>query len=115
MGALVGFTGLVRDHPLLIEHYPGMAERAIRRVLDEVCTRRALLGAIVIHRFGQLAVGEPIVLVMTAARHRAHAFAAAWQLMDYLKTEAPFWKKAPTGWVEARAADERARAAWTAR
>lgn len=112
MGAIVTFTGQVRDEPLFIEHFPGMAEREMRRVMEEARARWPLLGAILVHRHGRLEVGAPIVLVATAAAHRAEAFAAAEFLMDYLKTSAPFWKRGIDGWVEARASDAAARARW---
>ncbi len=112
VGAVVLFTGQVRDEPLLLDHYPGMAERQIAARLAEACARWPLLGATIIHRFGPLAVGEGIVLVGTASAHRAAAFESASFLMDWLKTSAPFWKKAAGGWVEARASDELAAARW---
>jgi molybdopterin synthase catalytic subunit len=122
IGALVTFTGLCRDEggalaALEIEHYPGMAEEEIRRVADEAAARWPLEGITAIHRFGLIRPGEPIVLVVTAAAHRAEAFAAARFLMDYLKTEAPFWKKqhltgGTSGWVAASQEDEAAAQKW---
>jgi molybdopterin synthase catalytic subunit len=122
IGALVTFTGLCRDEggalaALEIEHYPGMAEEEIRRVARVAAARWPLEGIVAIHRFGLIRPGEPIVLVVTAAAHRAEAFAAAAFLMDYLKTEAPFWKRqhlaGGTGdWVEAKAEDEAAAQKW---
>lgn len=113
VGAVVLFTGQVRDEPLELEHWPGVAERRIAGVLDAARQRWPILGAILVHRFGRLGVGDPIVLVGVAAAHRAEAFAAAAYLMDYLKTDAPFWKRRADGsWVEARASDARARAQW---
>jgi len=113
VGAVVLFTGQVRDEPLVLEHWPGVAERWIERRLAAARGRWPLLGAILVHRFGPLAVGAPIVLVATAAAHRADAFAAAEYLMDFLKSEAPFWKRRPDGrWVEPRAEDKRARMRW---
>jgi molybdopterin synthase catalytic subunit len=122
IGALVTFTGLCRDEggalaALEIEHYPGMAEEEIRRVAVETAKRWPVEGIIAIHRFGFIRPGEPIVLVVTASTHRAEAFAAARFLMDYLKTEAPFWKKqhlvGGTGtWIEAKAEDEAAAQKW---
>lgn len=123
-GAVVTFTGLVRDQGgtlrgLEIEHYPGMTERAIAAMLDEAARRFDLVDALVIHRFGPLAPAEPIMMVATAARHRAAAFAAAEFLMDYLKSRAPFWKKeigADGGvWVAARDEDEAALGRWSQR
>src|ERR1700677_943444 len=115
VGALVSFVGLCRDDGGLaapeIEHYPGMAEAEIARVVDEAAERWPLIGVTAIHRFGTIAPGEPIVLVIAAAAHRGEAFAAAEMLMDYLKTRAPFWKRArhvdgSTGdWVEAKGGD----------
>jgi molybdopterin synthase catalytic subunit len=112
VGAIVTFTGQVRDEPLLLEHYPGMAERAIESVLASARARWPILGAIIVHRHGPLAVGAPIVLVATAASHRAPAFEAAQYLMDYLKTRAPFWKRGSDGWIEARASDDEAEKRW---
>lgn len=112
IGAVVSFTGQVRDEPLELEYYPGMAERQMADVLTEARARWPLLGATLIHRFGRLAVGDPIVLVLTASSHRAAAFQSAEFLMDWLKTRAPFWKKGATGWVDARGADAEAASRW---
>lgn len=123
LGALVSFTGLCRDegghlNHLEIEHYPGMAEAEIERVALLAEARWPLQGLIVIHRFGLISPGEPIVLVATASQHRGEAFAAASYLMDYLKTNAPFWKKQLSSdpltapWVNAKAEDEAAAAKW---
>lgn len=121
VGAVVTFTGIVRDdsgkmHALEIEHYPAMTERAIAAITQEALTRWHLADALVIHRYGRLAVGDTIMMVATAARHRADAFAAAEYLMDYLKSRAPFWKKeiGPEGesWVAAKDADEDALKRW---
>jgi molybdopterin synthase catalytic subunit len=122
IGALVTFTGLCRDEggalaALEIEHYPGMAEEEIRRVAHEAAKRWRVDGIAAVHRFGLIRPGEPIVLVVTASTHRTEAFVAARFLMDYLKTEAPFWKKQRlndgTGdWVEAKAEDEAAAQKW---
>lgn len=120
-GAVVTFTGLVRDNggaldAMEIEHYPGMTERAIGAIMDEALGRWSLVDALVIHRFGMLKGGEPIMMVATAAPHRADAFAAAEYLMDYLKSRAPFWKKeigaAGEDWVQAKEADEDALKRW---
>jgi molybdopterin synthase catalytic subunit len=109
-GAVVTFTGLVRDNggslaAMQIEHYPGMTEKAIAAMMDQAIARWSLADALVIHRYGQLNAAEPIMMVATAARHRADAFAAAEFLMDYLKSRAPFWKKeltaAGANWVAA--------------
>ncbi len=123
LGALVTFTGLCRDDggklaALEIEHYPGMAEEEINRVVKEARARWPIDGVLVIHRFGVIHPGEPIVLVATTSRHRGEAFAAAEFLMDYLKTRAPFWKKihaadaAAGDWVAARTQDDAAAAKW---
>jgi len=120
-GAIVTFTGLVRDNggtltAMEIEHYPGMTEKAILAIAKQAVTRWSLIDALVIHRHGRLAGGEPIMMVATAAPHRADAFAAAEFLMDYLKSRAPFWKKeiGPDGgdWVAAKEADEDALTRW---
>jgi molybdopterin synthase catalytic subunit len=112
VGAIVSFVGQVRDTPLELEHYPQMAERKMEAVLMQARARWPLKGAILVHRFGFLSVGAPIVLVLTASAHRGEAFQAADYLMDWLKTRAPFWKKAPSGWVEATAADHAAATRW---
>ena len=121
IGAIVSFTGVVRDtsgdlRHMLIEHYPGMTERAITGILDQAVARWSLADALVIHRFGPLEPAAPIMMVATAAAHRAEAFAAADFLMDYLKSRAPFWKKEITlsgaAWVEAKDADEAALNRW---
>ena len=123
IGAVVTFTGICRGDEdgkpiaaLTLEHYPDMAEGEIARHVEEAERRWSLLGATVIHRYGRIAPGENIVLVVTASSHREAAFAAAEFLMDYLKTQAPFWKQvvAATGktWVEAKEADDAAAARW---
>ena len=122
MGAAVTFTGIVRDLPgggleaMEIEHYPGMTEKAIAAIAEEAVTRWSLGDALVIHRHGRLAPGEVIMMVATAAPHRADAFAAAEFLMDYLKSRAPFWKKESAGgsdsWVAAKDEDEDALNRW---
>ncbi len=113
IGAVVTFTGLVREVALTLEHYPGMTEGQLRAVADEAAARWPLLGGTVIHRHGTLQPGDPIVLVAVAAAHRAAAFEAADFLMDWLKTRAPFWKhEAGAGWVEAKASDDAAAERW---
>ena len=123
IGAVVAFTGLCRDEhgtlaALEIEHYPGMAEEEIGRVAVEAGRRWPLAGLRVVHRFGRIMPGEPIVCVVAASRHRQAAFEAAWFLMDYLKTRAPFWKKQHRGdgtardWVAAKASDDAAAERW---
>ena len=120
-GAVVSFSGIVRDvagglQHMQIEHYPGMTERALTQIADDAQTRFSLSDALVIHRFGTLPPGAPIMMVATAAPHRADAFAAAEFLMDYLKSRAPFWKKEVTAdgsdWVTAKDADEDALNRW---
>jgi molybdopterin synthase catalytic subunit len=123
VGAIVTFTGLCRDEggslaALELEHYPGMAEDEILRVASEAEMRWPILGGVAIHRFGKIAPGENIVLVVIASSHRAAAFEAAEFMMDYLKTRAPFWKKEHLvdgregGWVEAKDADDEAADRW---
>jgi len=123
IGAVVAFTGLCRDEggrlaALELEHYPGMAEAEINRIAEQAEHRWPLLGLTVIHRFGRVPPGEEIVLVLAASAHRAAAFEAASFMMDYLKTQAPFWKRehlkdGSTGaWVEAKEADDRAMERW---
>lgn len=119
-GAVVSFTGIVRPDGGLtgmeIEHYPGMTEKAITAILEQAVQRWSLVDGLVIHRHGRLAPGEPIMMVATAAPHRADAFAAAEFLMDYLKSRAPFWKKESRDggetWVAAKDADEDALKRW---
>ena len=119
VGAVATFTGICRDDgiaAMTLEHYPGMAEAEIGRHVEEAEKRWPLLGVTVIHRYGRIAPGENIVLVVTASSHREAAFAAAEFLMDYLKTRAPFWKQvesaAGKNWVEAKAADDAAAGRW---
>jgi molybdopterin synthase catalytic subunit len=121
-GAIVSFSGITRDvatgdlDVMEIEHYPGMTEKALARIRAEAMERFGLAAAMILHRHGRLAPGEPIMMVATAARHRADAFAGAEFLMDYLKSRAPFWKKEITGagaeWVAARDEDKDALARW---
>ena len=122
MGAIVTFTGLVRDLPgdpleaMEIEHYPGMTESALAEMAQLATDRFGLGDVLVIHRHGRLVPGETIMMVATAAPHRRDAFAAAEFLMDYLKSRAPFWKREITAkgssWVAAAAADEEALGRW---
>jgi molybdopterin synthase catalytic subunit len=119
-GAVVTFTGLVRGDGGLtameIEHYPGMTETAVAGIAAEAVQRWSLTDVLVIHRHGRLVRGEAIMMVATAARHRAEAFAAAEFLMDYLKSRAPFWKKEigpdGAGWVASKDDDEAALGRW---
>jgi molybdopterin synthase catalytic subunit len=121
IGALVNFTGLVRDTrgdllALELEHYPGMTLKALQKIEAEAVARWDLQACLVIHRFGRLEPGEQIMMVATASAHRKAAFEAADFLMDFLKSRAPFWKKEHThdgsGWVAAKAADENALERW---
>lgn len=124
IGAVVSFSGICRGTEgaepiaaLTLEHYPGMAEAEIKRHADEAIARWPLQGLTIIHRFGRIAPGENIVLVVTASSHRRAAFEAAEFLMDYLKTNAPFWKQEESArgksWIEARSHDDAAAARWT--
>jgi molybdopterin synthase catalytic subunit len=124
VGAVVSFSGICRGSEngepiaaLTLEHYPGMAEAEIGRHADEALSRWPLQGLTIIHRFGRIAPGENIVLVVTASAHRQAAFEAAEFLMDYLKTNAPFWKREESqkgaSWIEARDQDDAAAARWT--
>jgi molybdopterin synthase catalytic subunit len=123
IGAIVTFTGLCRDEGgrlarLDLEHYPGMADAEIARVAAEALRRWPLLGLTIVHRHGPIRPGEPIVLVVTASSHRTAAFEAAEFLMDYLKSNAPFWKRevlaegGEGGWVGAKQEDGQALARW---
>ena len=125
VGAVASFVGYCRDEGgtlagLELEHYPGMAEAEIARAAAEAERRWPLLGVTVVHRTGRIEPGEQIVLVAVASAHRGEAFAAAEMLMDFLKTRAPFWKRAVRsdgavgGWVEAREGDEASAARWDA-
>jgi molybdopterin synthase catalytic subunit len=131
-GAIVSFTGLVREfyesseagrepavQRLVLEHYPGMTQKALLAIVDEARARWDVLAWQVIHRVGPLEAGDQIVYVGIASTHRGDAFAAAEFIMDYLKTRAPFWKKQHTAngahWIESRSADEAARARWEKR
>ncbi|MHB1331147.1 MAG: molybdopterin synthase catalytic subunit MoaE [Sulfuriferula sp.] len=124
IGAIANFVGLVRDTnagsdvaSMLLEHYPAMTQRALGAIVAEAGQRWTLLDVTVIHRVGELRPGDQIVLVAVASSHRADAFSACEFIMDYLKTQAPFWKKeqTPDGarWVEQRGTDEQAAARWT--
>ncbi|TRZ64044.1 MAG: molybdenum cofactor biosynthesis protein MoaE [Rhodocyclaceae bacterium] len=134
IGAVASFVGLVREinsaggtlagegNPLsamTLEHYPGMTEHALEEIVAEAHQRWKLLAVRVLHRFGRLLPGEAIVLVIVAGAHRGEAFAACEFIMDYLKTQAPFWKKeegadatAAARWVDARASDDAAARRW---
>jgi molybdopterin synthase catalytic subunit len=127
IGALVTFTGLVRDQNLItgdstavatltLEHYPGMTERSIHKIVDEAQSRWDLLNVCVLHRVGTLAPSEQIVFVAVASAHRDTAFAAAEFVMDYLKTNAVFWKREQTEegthWVESAETDHQRASQW---
>ncbi|WP_043335921.1 molybdenum cofactor biosynthesis protein MoaE [Belnapia moabensis] len=122
VGGLASFVGLCRADDglaaMVLEHYPGMTERAIARIAGDATGRWPLLGLTVIHRVGRLEPGAPIVLVLTASAHRAAALESCAFLIDWLKTGAPFWKReefegGAERWVEAKAADDAAAARWT--
>ena len=122
-GAVVSFSGVTRDLPggglkaMEIEHYPGMTEKALAEIRAQAIARFSLTDAMILHRFGPLAPHDPIMMVATAAPHRADAFAGAEFLMDYLKSRAPFWKKEVTAdgaaWVAAKDEDEDALSRWS--
>lgn len=123
IGAVAAFVGQVRDinagdvvSAMTLEHYPGMTEKALAAIVAQAKVRWDIYDALVIHRIGTLQPREQIVLVVVTGAHRHAAFAACEFIMDYLKTEAPFWKKeaTPAGarWVEARVSDDEARRRW---
>ena len=120
IGGVASFVGLVRDlgglRSMTLEHYPGMTERQLERIDAEAHRRWPLDASLIVHRYGRLEPGEPIVLTITASAHRQAAFDSCNFLMDWLKTEAPFWKReeAEDGerWVGARADDNEARERW---
>jgi molybdopterin synthase catalytic subunit len=116
VGAVASFVGVVREVPMTLEHYPGMTENAIRKIVDEAASRWQVMDCCVIHRYGALQAGDQIVMVAVASAHRGDAFAACEFIMDYLKTQAPFWKKEHRAggaqWVEARSSDDQAAERW---
>ena len=123
VGAVASFIGTVRDvnegasvSAMTLEHYPGMTEKALHAIVEEARRRLDILDALVIHRVGELAPADQIVLVAVTSAHRGHAFDACRFIMDYLKTRAPFWKReaTPDGarWVDARVSDDEAAARW---
>lgn len=123
VGAVVSFVGTVRDvndganvSAMELEHYPGMTEQALGDIIERARARWELIDALIIHRVGPLQPMDQIVLVAVTSAHRGEAFAACEFIMDYLKTEAPFWKKeqTPQGarWVDARVSDDHARTKW---
>ena len=126
IGAIASFVGLVRDvnvsnnaehvSNMTLEHYPGMTEKALEAIVEKAKTRWEIIDALIIHRIGLLQATEQIVFVAVTSQHRGDAFAACEFMMDYLKTEAPFWKKEQTEqgahWVEAKESDDAARDKW---
>lgn len=125
IGAIASFVGLVRDlhensavTEMILEHYPGMTEKALAEIVNEAKRRWSLINVLVIHRVGPLRPADQIVLVVACSAHRHDAFAACEFIMDYLKTRAPFWKKEQTSegahWVDARESDETAIQRWNA-
>ena len=124
IGAIASFIGLVRDinegdrvSTMTLEHYPGMTEKALEEIVAQAESRWDIYDALVVHRVGRLLPLDQIVLVVVTSAHRGEAFAACEFLMDYLKTQAPFWKKEDTDrgarWVDARESDDAAAARWT--
>ncbi len=123
IGAVVSFIGLMRDineddrvERMFLEHYPGMTEKALQKIAEEAVRRWDLAGCRVVHRVGEISPSEPIVVVAVAARHRKAAFQGCEFVIDYLKTQAPFWKKETTEagerWVDARDSDDEAEQKW---
>ncbi len=123
IGAVASFLGTVRDlnegagvSGMTLEHYPGMTEKSLEAIVAQACQRWSLEAVLIIHRIGPLKPMDQIVLVVTASAHRGHAFASCEFIMDYLKTEAPFWKKEETSsgarWVDARETDSQAAKRW---
>ena len=124
IGAVVAFIGMVRDLNLAddvvaleLEHYPGMTEKTLRNIAEQAAKRWSLQAARIVHRVGKMYPGDQIVMVLTASAHRHDAYEANAFMMDFLKTEAPFWKKEWTAdgprWVEARSSDDSAAARWS--
>ena len=123
IGAIASFVGIVRDlnddapvSEMTLEHYPGMTDKALRGIVEQARTRWDVIDATVIHRVGTLRPSDQIVLVIVASAHRRAAFAACEFIMDYLKTQAPLWKKEVVGdssrWVESRHSDQDAAGRW---
>jgi molybdopterin synthase catalytic subunit len=122
IGAIASFIGLVRDlpqnrlHKMTLEHYPGMTEKSLEKIVETAQQRWKILDCAIIHRVGELKPADQIVLVSVVSVHRKAAFAACEFIMDYLKTDAPFWKKETDeqgeNWVEAKASDSEARDKW---
>ena len=125
IGAIASFVGLVRDinegagvSTLTLEHYPAMTQKALVDIVDQACVRWDVINATVIHRVGEMMPTDQIVLVIVASGHRGDAFQACEFIMDFLKTQAPFWKKERTQegerWVAARKSDDAASSRWQA-
>ena len=125
IGAIASFVGLVRDinegagvSTLTLEHYPAMTQKALADIVDQACVRWDVINATVIHRVGEMMPTDQIVLVIVASGHRGDAFQACEFIMDFLKTQAPFWKKERTQegerWVAARNSDDAASSRWQA-
>ncbi len=123
IGAVAAFVGQVRDlnegdqvSELVLEHYQGMTEKSLQSIIEQAKKRWDVIDALIVHRVGKLKPLDQIVLVLVASSHRKEAFAACEFMMDYLKTEAPFWKKeqTPAGsrWVEAKTSDDEAKKRW---
>ena len=123
VGAVASFVGLVRDvnqgepvREMVLEHYPGMTEKALQDIIAQAHSRWDILDALIIHRVGRLEPGDQIVLAAVTGAHRGEAFAACEFIMDFLKTQAPFWKREQTEqgarWVEARTSDDMAASRW---
>lgn len=122
VGAIASFIGLVRDLPgdplqsMTLEHYPGMTEKSLQGIVDKAFQRWEIIDCAVVHRVGELKPSDQIVLVSVLSAHRRDAFAACEFIMDYLKTEAPFWKKESSNsksrWVEAKSSDDQAKNRW---
>jgi molybdopterin synthase catalytic subunit len=123
IGAVVSFVGQVRDlndgdnvASMNLEHYPGMTEKSLESIVEQAKNRWAIEDALIVHRVGELKPLDQIVLVLVASAHRKDAFTACEFMMDYLKTEAPFWKKEQTSsgarWVEAKDFDDQAKSRW---
>ena len=122
IGAIVSFIGTVRDlHPgsissMTLEHYPEMTEKSLKSIVKKARDRWELQNVTIIHRIGELKVNDQIVLVVTTSKHRQSAFESCHYIMDYLKTDAPFWKKESTEqkevWVESRESDDEQKKRW---
>ena len=122
IGAIVSFVGTVRDlesknlNTMTLEHYPGMTEKSLKSIVDKAKNKWELQSVTIIHRIGTLNVNDQIVLVITTSRHRQEAFDSCNFIIDYLKTDAPFWKKELSenneGWVEERVSDKKQKKRW---